>query len=185
MHNMELIKASYEGARSEILVRLRIRSQTFAFYLAATGIILGYIIKENSPAELVFFMSILSLAVCLMVTHHNICIALASSFCGTKLKKGFGEVAMWNNCAVSDSDAKKRRFLRSLSQMLIIILPPLLAIALKVFKQDSSNWLSKLCMWQIYGSITIVIVVLMIMWWSKIYRQRMYNLSSEDDYESV
>ena len=35
----DLLKASYEAARNEILIRLRIRSQTIAFYLAASGVL--------------------------------------------------------------------------------------------------------------------------------------------------
>jgi len=177
MSDTDLIKVSYEAARAEIVTRLRIRSQTLAFYLAASGILLSYIIKGGPLTELIILVALFSLAGSLMVTHQNVCISLASEFCGTQIKKYFGDVPMWNNCAVSDKDAKWRRRLRFYSQLIIILFPPMLALVLQFAVGDYSSFYSYLISKESLISIVIMLLVLAILIISKEYRRRIFNLS--------
>lgn len=179
MSNTDLIRASYEAARSEINVRLRIRSQTIAFYLAASGVLLGFIVKGVVPDGVVVLVALFALAGCLMITHHNACIAQASLFCGTELKEQFNGVPMWNNCAASEREAFWRRQLRFYSQMLILLFPPILAFIFQYNKADCSGFIQ--FMLQVSNLIALFIILLIgaILFISKHYRKKMFAKSSD------
>jgi len=179
MANSDLIKASYEAARAEINVRLRIRSQTIAFYLAASGVLLGFIVKGVLPDGVVVLVALFALAGCLMITHHNICIAQASLFCGTELKAQFNGIPMWNNCAASVREAFWRRQLRFYSQMLILLFPPILAFIFQFYQSKCTSVIKFMLQFANISAIVIILVVTLILFLSKRYRKEMFSKSSD------
>ncbi len=133
MSRIDLLKSSYEAARNEILVRLRIRSQVIAMYLGASGVLLGYMIENKMPSYFVIFINVFTLAVALMLSHHNICIAATASFCRKELKDKFLGIPMWNNCSVDKRDTSLRRGFRFFSQLFILSFPPIAAYLIYLF----------------------------------------------------
>lgn len=180
MSKIDLIKASYEAARNEINVRLRIRSQTISLYMAVSGILLGFIVKGEAPKEFIVLISFFALAGTLLITHQNISIALASSFCGRKLKNKFKEVPMWNNCAISKRDAKNRRSLRFVSQLVILLFPPLLGFLFLYFQTIDVTFLGFIGTQANLFSLLILSLVCFILYKSKTYRERAFGRSIDN-----
>lgn len=180
MSEVDLIKASYEAARNEINVRLRIRSQTVALYMAVSGILLGFIVKGEAPKEFIVLISFFALAGTLLITHQNMSIALASSFCGTKLKVKFDKVPMWNNCAINTADSKKRRNLRFTSQLVILLFPPLLGFLFFYFQSRDLTPLGFITTEANLFSLLILTLVSIILYRSKTYRERAFGLSLDN-----
>lgn len=133
MSRIDLLKSSYEAARNEILVRLRIRSQVVSMYLGASGVLLGYMIENKMPPYFVIFINVFTLAVALMLSHHNICIASAAAFCRNELKGKFLGIPMWNNCSVDKRDTSLRRGFRFFSQLFILSFPPIASYLIYLF----------------------------------------------------
>lgn len=179
MPHTDLIRVSYEAARAEINVRLRIRSQTIAFYLGASGVLLGFLAKGTAPESTVLLIAFFALAGCLMITHHNVCIAQASLFCGTELKAKFDDIPMWNNCAASEKEAFWRRQLRFYSQMLILLFPPILAFIFQYNQADCINPVHFMLQPSNIGAFGIILFIFGILILSKNYRKRMFAKSSD------
>jgi hypothetical protein len=179
MSDIDLIKVSYEAARGEINVRLRIRSQTLAFYLAASGALLGFIAKGGAPNGVVVLIALFALAGCLMITHHNACIAQASLFCGTELKAKFNGIPMWNNCATNERESFWRRQLRFYSQMLILLFPPILAFIFQFSRIDNMSLYEFMSTTINLWASGIILLIFIILFVSKHYRKKMFAKSSD------
>lgn len=139
--DIDLLKVSYEAARTEINTRIRVRSQIIGFYLAATFMLISFILTSKLYWEVSIAISFTSLGTSFMLVHQNICIGLANNFCQQEIKPQFSVTPMWGNCYASQDQAHLRRIYRFTSQLLLILLPPSFAFIIANLK--TGIWVDK------------------------------------------
>ncbi|PCH64623.1 MAG: hypothetical protein COC09_01395 [Gammaproteobacteria bacterium] len=166
----DVYKSSYEAIRNEVLARISIRNQILGFFVAASGTLVGILI--NSPnIEFMLIISFFSLSAALMVTHQDFCIALAEQHCRDKIKPHFGGDVLWNNCSPTDVKTGVKRWLRFISQVMIINFPVVFSLFYLNNKVFSGCWDSTWSNGYIKISLLVAVVALTSLLGITVYRQ--------------
>jgi len=181
-NQQDALRSSYEAVRSEILLRIRVRTQIIAFFVISSATFAGYLIsaaKASDQINLLLVIAIFSFSVAVMVAHQDMCIGIAAHHCAKKIKPKFGGNVMWNNCAASTENANVRRRLRVAGQLLIIISPFVLSYTYIVNKGYHGCYHAMLCTPQSIISLVIMILAVFILYRVTLYRGKMHKKSKE------
>lgn len=171
-------KASYEATRSEILARVRIRTQILGFFVAASGTLAGILIN-NPTIEFILVMSFFSFAAALMVAHQDVSIAIAANHCKVNIKPSFGKGALWNNCSPDKGEARVKRWLRFISQSAIISFPILFSFLYLLGEIYDGCWDIMLSEWSVISAMIFLLIALIILFATTCYREKKYSDSGD------
>ena len=178
MCEKDYVIASYNAARNEISARINIRTRILGFYLAASGALVSFALKDSNAMSLLQYMAWFAFAVALMVSHHNIAIAATNNFLTDNLQSKFGSNIMWSGTEVGGFLAFLRRTFRAFSEFLITLLPVILLSYLAYMDTgDSCTYFEFLWLDELYWPRAAFISIFLVYLMSFCIRQSAHNRS--------
>ena len=93
MSMADTARQSYDAARQEMLIRMRLRDQALLVYLAIIGAMLGVSFGPKGSSDILLTIPFISLGVAILVSQHNILLAHLSQFCAEEIPKFLSTMA--------------------------------------------------------------------------------------------
>jgi hypothetical protein len=174
----ESSRHSYDAARNEILLRMRLRDQVLLVYLMIVGAILGVSLRESGNEDILLSIPFIALGASILVSQHNVLMAILGQFCAEELELFFKKLdpseyaPHWDNSKTYKAYAMPSTIFRLLSHSLIIMVPAILALGIN-FKHAFSSPFPQGPLWW-FGALCFVGVILVIMY-AHSKRKEIYN----------
>lgn len=128
MAETDMKNASYDAARQEILLRMRLRDQILLTYLVVVVTLLGYALKDPEAYTIMFVIPFLALAAVSLITTHMVVADHLGEFCAKELDKCFGDVPQWDKSDTFHSYTGTSSMFRTVAHILILLVPCILAL---------------------------------------------------------
>lgn len=122
-------RSAYESARSELILRVRLRDNALLFYLAAVGTLFGLGIGLQSKPEILLTIPFVALGTGIIVAQHHEVIGALGFFLAHELDDFLKELKppekapQWDNSLALKNHANTSMFYRMWSHLALLIAP--------------------------------------------------------------
>jgi hypothetical protein len=162
----ETARHSYDAARAEILLRMRLRDNVLLVFLAASGAFLGIGLQSNQN-EVLLAIPFLALGTAILVSQHNMLAAALGQFLAHELGpflKNLNERAPhWDNSVTFRSIHNTAAWFRFWGHMLVIEIPSIVGLCLNARHALESPFPHGPLWW---GGAFCAAGALGVLWWS-------------------
>lgn len=130
MSAADTARKHYDGARSEITLRMQLRDTVLLAYLGAAGAIFGIVLgSPQAKPQILWVLPFLSLGAAVLVAQHHEVIGSLQYFLVTELQAAYADEAapQWNSSAAFNENSHRQIIWRAAAHFVLILGPALFA----------------------------------------------------------
>lgn len=131
MDEVNMTRASYDAARQEILLRMKLRDQILLTYLVVVATLLGIALKTPDAYGILLVIPFLALAAISLITTHMVVADHLGEFCSRELGQYFAAIPQWDNSETFHSYTMASSKFRTVAHALIVLVPSAMALRVK------------------------------------------------------
>jgi len=134
MKEVELVSGSYNAARQEILLRMKLRDQILLTYLVVVATLLGIALKTPDAYGILLAIPLLALGAISLITTHMVAADHLGEFCSKELGPYFeapvppGVIPQWDNSQTFHNYTMTSAKFRTVAHGLIVLVPSIMAL---------------------------------------------------------
>lgn len=134
MGETETALAAYQAARQEVIERIRLRDNALVMFLGATSVVFGLAVDDKARSSLLLLLiPYLALAASFILAQHDRTIGALCAFITDDLRKFLrglrADAPMWESSQFLREYTDLSILMRTLSNLILIILPAVLSLA--------------------------------------------------------